>query len=100
MTKIFLARHATPDFNFKHIPYDIHPGPPLSATGEQQAAALADFLKEQGVVKVYYSPFERATRTAQIIAARNEISAVEDQRLAEWREVDETSASVQERMKR
>ena len=98
MPKIFLARHATPDFTVKDLPYDIHPGPPLSAQGEAQAAALADFLKDQQVSKVYHSPFERAARTARIIAARNQIIAAEDKRLAEWREIDEPSTAVQERM--
>lgn len=98
MPKIFLARHATPDFTVKNLPYDIHPGPPLSSTGEAQAAALAEFLHSESVNKVYHSPFERAARTAQIIAARNHVVAMEDIRLAEWREIAESSASVQERM--
>lgn len=98
MPTIFLARHATPDFTVKDLPYDIHPGPPLSPLGEAQAAALADFLRAEGVNKVYYSPFDRAARTAQIIAVRNHIVAMEDSRLAEWREVAEVNTSVQERM--
>ncbi|HEU0294221.1 MAG TPA: histidine phosphatase family protein [Anaerolineales bacterium] len=98
MAKIFLARHASPDRDRKDIPYDIHPGPPLSPKGEQEAAALADFLKAEGVQKLYYSPFERAARTAQLIAARNGIPATEEQRLAEWREADEKRELVHERM--
>ncbi len=98
MPKLFLARHATPDFNVKDLPYDIHPGPPLSPLGETQAAALADFLRAQGVSKVYHSPFERAARTAQIIAARNGLPAVADFRLAEWREAAESGTAVQARM--
>jgi broad specificity phosphatase PhoE len=98
MTKIFLVRHASPDFNVKDIPYDIHPGPPLSLKGENEAKPLADFLKAQGAVKLYYSPFERSARTAQIISARNQIPAKEEKRLAEWREVDEMQEEVRERM--
>src|SRR5687768_8661784 len=89
MAKIYLVRHASPDWERKDIPYDIHPGPPLSPKGQQEAEAVADFLKEQGVVKLYYSPFERCTTTAQIIAARNQIPAVEETRLAEWQEAAE-----------
>ena len=98
MSKIFLVRHASPDWNLKHIPYDIHPGPPLSPKGEQEAEVLAEFLKTQGVVKLYYSPFERSTRTAQIISSLNRIPCTEELRLAEWRSVDEKSDKVSERM--
>ena len=98
MTKIYLVRHATPDWDRKDIPYDIHPGPPLSPKGRHEAEAVADFLKEQGVVKLYYSPFERSTTTAQIIANRNQIPAFEETRLAEWREAAENKESVRERM--
>lgn len=99
MTQIYLVRHATPNYEQKDIPYDIHPGPPLSAQGEKEAEALAEFLKTRGVVRVYYSPFERSARTAQIIAAANRIPAVEEKRLAEWRVVDEMKESVMERMR-
>jgi len=98
MTKIFLARHASPDWELKTIPYDIPPGPPLSPKGEKEAEALAEFLKVQAISKVYYSPFERSAKTAQIIATRNQIPAVEEKRLAEWREVDEKGESVKIRM--
>jgi broad specificity phosphatase PhoE len=97
MTTIFLARHASPDWQRKDIPYDIHPGPPLTSQGEQEAAALADFLKTQGVLKLYFSPFERTARTAQVIAARNQIPAVAEKRLAEWRSAVEKSEAVRER---
>lgn len=98
MTKIFLVRHASPDLNVKNIPYDIHPGPPLSPKGEKEAETLADFLKAQEVVKLYYSPFERSARTAQIISARNRIPAMQEKRLAEWRQVDEMGEKVRERV--
>src|SRR5262245_42698286 len=98
MTNIFLIIHASPDWNLKHIPYDIHPGPPLSTKGEQEAEAVAAFLKAQGVVKLYCSPFERSNRTAQIISARNKIPSIEEIRLAEWRAVDEQQDKLIERM--
>ena len=98
MTKIYLVRHASPDLTLKHIPYDIHPGPPLSPKGEKEAEALADFLKGQGVVKLYYSPFARSARTAQIVSARSGIPCVEEKRLAEWRKADEKEDKAAERM--
>jgi len=96
--KIFLVRHATPDWARRDIPYDIHPGPMLAPKGEREAEALAEFLKSEGVVKLYYSPFERGSRTAQIVAALNGIPCVEEEALREWREVDEPAAKVRERM--
>ena len=64
--KIFLVRHASPDWTRTDIPYDIPPGPPLSPKGEKEAAALAEYLKSEGVVKLYYSPFERSASTAKM----------------------------------
>ena len=96
--EIFLIRHASPDWNRADIPYDIPPGPPLSSKGEKEAEALAAFLKTQGVVKLYYSPFERSVRTARVISALNGIPCMEDKRLSEWREVDELETQVRERM--
>jgi len=96
--KIFLVRHASPDWDLRSIPYDIHPGPPLSARGELEAEQAAVFLQAHSVVKLYYSPFERSARTAQIIAAHNQIPAVEEQRLSEWRQADEIGDKVKERM--
>ena len=98
MNRIYLVRHASPEWDRKDIPYDIQPGPPLSTKGSQEAEAVAGFLGEQGVRKLYYSPFERSAATAQIIAARNGIPANEEKRLSEWRQADEKKESVQERM--
>ena len=96
--KILLLRHASPDWDRTDIPYSIPPGPPLSPKGEKEAAALAAFLKTQGVVKLYYSPFERSARTARIISTLNGIPCVEDKRLSEWRMADEPETLVRERM--
>jgi len=98
MTKIYLVRHASPDLTLQHIPYDIHPGPPLSPKGEKESEALAEFLNAQGVAKLYYSPFARSARTAEIISARSGIPRVEEKRLAEWRAVAEMGDKVTERM--
>jgi len=97
--KLFLLRHASPDWNRTDIPYDIQPGPSLSPKGEKEAEELAEFLKSHGVVRLYYSPFERSFRTAQIISSINEIPCIEEKRLLEWREQGETEAKVNMRMK-
>lgn len=96
--KIFLLRHATPDWSRKDIPYDILPGPALLAHGEAEAQALGKFMKSEELKKVYYSPFERAARTAKIVAAMNEIPCIEEKRLSEWRGEDENEAEVRARM--
>lgn len=96
--KIFLIRHATPNWDHTDIPYDILPGPALSPKGEKEAEALAEFLKAERVAKLYCSPFERAVRTAAIVSGINEIPCVEERDLSEWREVDEPEAHVHERM--
>ena len=51
--KIFLLRHATPDWSRKDIPYDILPGPALLAHGEAEARALGEFMRSEGLKKVY-----------------------------------------------
>ncbi len=96
--KILLLRHASPEWERTDIPYDIPPGPPLSLKGEKEAEVLAAFLKAQGVVKLYYSPFERSTRTARVISTLNGIDCIEDKRLSEWRSIDERETQVRERM--
>ena len=96
--KIFLVRHASPEWGHKHVPYDIPPGPILSSKGEKEAQAVAEFLKSQGVVKIYYSPFERSARTAKIVSEVIGIPAVEEKDLFEWREIDEPEHLVRTRM--
>src|SRR5215217_931307 len=96
--KIFLVRHATPDWEHNDLPYDIQPGPNLSPKGEREAEALAHFLKSRGVVRLLYSPFDRGARTAQIIAAANGIPSVADEELAEWPMAAEPEIHVRQRM--
>lgn len=97
--KIFLLRHASPDWGRKDIPYDIPPGPPLSPKGEKEAEQLAEFLRSQKVAKLYHSPFERTSKTAQIIGGLNQIPCVEDPRLAEWRGNVEREDEAKARMR-
>jgi len=96
--KIFLIRHASPNLGRKDIPYDILPGPELLSRGEAEALALADFLKLEGLARLYYSPFERAARTAKIVALANGIPCFEEKRLAEWRVVDEVESLLRKRV--
>ncbi len=96
--KIFLIRHARPDWDRRDIPYDIVPGPALLPRGEKEAEALGEFLKLESVARLYYSPFERSAKTAKIAAAVMDIPAIEEKGLTEWRSKDEQEARVRERM--
>ncbi len=66
---IYLARHATPDWNRRDIRYDVAPGPDLVPQGEAEAAQLGEFLREAGVTRIYASPLVRTQRTAEIAGA-------------------------------
>ena len=98
MKTIFLLRHATPNWHRKDIPYDLPPGPELTPQGEAEARALGEFLHSHGLQKLYHSPFERATRTAKIIAAVNAIPCLQEPRLREWRFADEAEVQVRARV--
>jgi len=67
--RIYLARHATPDWNRRDIRYDVAPGPDLVPQGEAEAAQLGEFLREAGVTRLYASPLVRTRRTAEIAGA-------------------------------
>lgn len=95
--KVFLARHATPDWSRRDIRYDIPPGPPLTAQGEAEAQRLGDYLRAQGAVKIYASPLERTRRTAQVAAQISGAALTEALEIAEWRH-DEDEPTVLSRV--
>lgn len=66
---IYLARHATPDWNRTDIRYDVAPGPDLVPQGEAVAAKLGEFLRSVGVARIVASPLIRTRRTAEIAGA-------------------------------
>lgn len=68
MSKLFLIRHASPDWTRSDIPYFIPPGPPLSSQGLEEARALAGFMQSTGVQRLLSSPLERCLHTAQIVS--------------------------------
>jgi probable phosphoglycerate mutase len=83
--RIYLIRHATPDWKRKDIPYDIPPGPPLVPLGEAEAYQLGEFIQKAGIKKLYYSPLERARRTAEISAKVACVDTELENEIAEWR---------------
>ena len=93
--KIYLARHATPDWSRTDIRYDIAPGPPLTPVGEEEAEKLGEFLHLQGVRKIYASPLERTQRTAQLAAEILGLPVVTEELIAEWRRGEDESEVAQ-----
>ncbi len=91
--RIYLCRHATPDWSRTEIRYDVPPGPPLTAQGEAEATKLGEFLQSVGVGKLYHSPLERTKRTAQLAAETIGITAIEEDAVREWTR-DENSGGV------
>ncbi len=84
MSKLFLIRHASPDWNRPDISYFVPPGPPLSPQGLAEAQALAGFLQTTGVQRLLTSPLERCLHTAQIVSAATGAPWQIDYGLAEW----------------
>jgi broad specificity phosphatase PhoE len=66
--KVYIVRHASPDWTRDDIPYHLPPGPPLVEKGLEEAHALGSFFKEAGVSLLLTSPLERCQHTAQIAA--------------------------------
>lgn len=85
IVKIYLVRHATPDWSRTDIRYDVPPGPPLTAQGEAEAAKVGAFLRAAGIKRIYASPLERTRRTAEIAGAIVGVTPMEEEAIAEWR---------------
>lgn len=85
MLKIYLVRHATPDWSRTDIRYDVPPGPPLTAQGEAEAAKLGEFLRAAGIQRIYASPLERTRRTAEIAGGIAGVTPIAEESIAEWR---------------
>ena len=81
---IYLARHATPDWNRKDIRYDVAPGPDLVPQGEQEAEKLGEFLRNAGVTRIIASPLVRTRRTAEIAGAVAGIPATVEEAVREY----------------
>lgn len=99
MPILYLARHATPDWDRKDIPYDVPPGPPLVPQGEEEATRLAAWLADRGLRRIVTSPLLRARQTAAVVADRLGLPLTVASELAEKRR-DETREAVVARMER
>jgi broad specificity phosphatase PhoE len=78
--RLVLARHGQTRANIDRVLDTVLPGPPLTALGRLQAAALGHELAEGAegtVVGVYHSPARRARETADLVAEHLDLTPVE-----------------------
>ena len=85
MTSIFLVRHGLNEYVEKGKLAGWLPGVHLNPRGKEQAAKAAGWLKAVKLQAVYSSPLERATETAEVIAAEQALKLVVEQDLGEVR---------------
>jgi len=97
MLPLYLARHATPDWNRKDLVYHLPPGPPLTDQGKDEARALAAFLSQEGIRSILSSPLERCLHTAQIAAETLQLPVQVVPALIEW-QPGEGEEDVQRRL--
>ncbi len=67
--KLLLARHGQSEWQVKTADGDLNP--PLTALGESQAHRLGEYLAADGdpITAIIASPYQRARRTAEIVAS-------------------------------
>lgn len=75
VTEVLLIRHAHQVLDLAG-PVGAFRDPPLSALGEQQAQLLGAALSHAAIDAVYTSPVQRASRTADAIAARHALDPI------------------------
>lgn len=72
--KLYFTRHGQSEANVLRVISNREPSPPLTDLGRVQAAQLAETLAGAGIRAIYSSPLTRARQTAEIVAARLELS--------------------------
>jgi probable phosphoglycerate mutase len=83
MTVVYLIRHGQNDYVEQGKLAGWLPGVHLNDVGRGQAARVAETLKSSKLQAVYSSPFERATETAEPIAAAQGLEVVSLRGLSE-----------------
>lgn len=83
MTRIHLVRHGQNDYIDKGKLAGWLPGVHLNAAGKEQAAEAAEMLRSVRLQAIYSSPLERATETADEIAAIQGLKVIVRQGLGE-----------------
>lgn len=82
MTRILLIRHGQSTWNADGR-WQGRADPPLSELGARQATVAAGSIVDDGIVRVWASPLQRAHQTAAIVAAELGLTVETDARLEE-----------------
>jgi len=80
---ILLARHGETDANVPPQRFMGWTDLPLNEHGREQARALAEAVRDRGLVAVWSSQLSRARETAEIVGAAVGVTAQVDERFAE-----------------
>jgi 2,3-bisphosphoglycerate-dependent phosphoglycerate mutase len=96
LEELYLVRHAAPD-RTTGVPYNIVPGPPLTAAGQQEAVQAGHWLRGRGIEHIFASPFSRTRSTAETIAQALDMELTLVEKLGEGAP-GETLAQVRERV--
>ncbi len=75
MTRLILARHGETDWNRDGI-WQGHGDPPLNDLGREQAAGLAERLRDVELDALYSSDLRRALQTAEFVATAKDLDVV------------------------
>ena len=75
MTRVYLIRHGTTEWNREEI-FRGRADCALNETGRAEAQAVAAYLREVEIEKIYTSPLSRAAETAGAIAADRRLRAI------------------------
>jgi len=73
--RLILVRHAESEANVVDSLHTKVPGPPLTATGHEQAVALVDALSDQDIRSVWASTMTRSQETAAPLAEARGLAA-------------------------
>src|SRR5437667_5229997 len=89
MKTLYLIRHGTV-LNPNNILYRRLPGFLLSAQGHTEARETREFLSDEPIEVLWHSPLERAVQTATIVNEAHNVPLVEEERIHEWAEGEES----------
>lgn len=81
---LYFARHGESEANIQNVISNRGWQHPLTLNGRQQAALLAEHLKDAGLAGIFCSPIQRAVETAQIVGALLQVPVARADALREF----------------